>query len=268
MSKLRFPLILALLLAPILLIPIRSKLKANLLAAYDLCRFGRALYATAPPVSYRLVAHAGGAIHGLTYTNSREALDESYRKGFRAFELDFEWTSDNHLVLVHDWDHTSSLFGLPPHVFTYHEFLTSSRRDGLHQMTFEGLVSWLRIHKDVLVVTDTKASNIQLMSFLRVNGKEVLRQLIIQIYRLSELREARELGPRAVWLTVYKSSYPRWALARISGVDGFVIPVDTYQRYFDPALMTRTHFYVHSVSSEKANRAFSELPGIFGIYVD
>lgn len=194
MRKFRLPVLILFFLtafAAILLVSLRSQLRGNLLAVYDLCVFGHGPFPTAAPVSYRLVAHAGGAFHGLTYTNSKEALDESYRKGFRLFELDFEWTSDNRLVLVHDWKHTSSLFGQPAHVFTYNEFLTSARRDGLHQVTFEGLVSWLRSHSDAFVVTDTKASNMRLLTFLRVNGREVLPQLIIQIYSLSELRAAR-----------------------------------------------------------------------------
>lgn len=271
MRKFRIPAILLLILAPIgavLCRPLRTQIKGNVLAFYDLWRFGHNSFSAAPPVAYRLVAHAGGAFHGLTYTNSKEALDENYRKGFRVFELDFEWTSDNHLVLVHDWEHSSSLSGQRPHVFTYAEFLSSTRRDGLHQLTFEGLVSWLRSHPDAFVVTDTKASNDRLLTFLRVHGKEVLPQLIIQIYRLSELRSARELAPRAVWLTVYKSSYPRWALARISGVDAFVIPVDRYEAYFEPNLMRRTPFYVHSVAAENVGQTLKRLPGIFGIYVD
>jgi arylsulfatase A-like enzyme len=50
------------------------------------------------------VAHAGGGIKGRSYTNSLEALDENYRRGFRFFELDFNWTSDNQLVCIHDWE--------------------------------------------------------------------------------------------------------------------------------------------------------------------
>jgi glycerophosphoryl diester phosphodiesterase len=271
MRKFRIPAILLLILAPIgaiLCRPLRTQLKGNLLAVYDLCLFGSGPFPTAAPISYRMVAHAGGAFHGLTYTNSEEALDENYRKGFRVFELDFEWTSDSRLVMVHDWKQTSSLFGQPPHIFTYNAFLTSRRRDGLHQLTFEGLVSWLRSHPDAFVVTDTKASNDRLLTFLRAHGKEVLPQLVIQIYRLSELRSARELAPRAVWLTVYKSSYPRWALARISGIDAFVIPVDRYQAYFEPNLMIRTPFYVHSVAAKNAEQTLKRLPGVFGIYVD
>ncbi len=54
-----------------------------------------------PPV---LVAHAGGGIDGQTYTNSLEAMDLSYSLGHRVIEVDFCWSSDGRLVLMHEWE--------------------------------------------------------------------------------------------------------------------------------------------------------------------
>ncbi len=36
-----------------------------------------------------MIAHAGGGINEHNYSNSLEALEYSYNKGFRAFEMDF-----------------------------------------------------------------------------------------------------------------------------------------------------------------------------------
>jgi glycerophosphoryl diester phosphodiesterase len=45
--------------------------------------------AAAPAMSApTLIAHAGGAINQQTYTNSLEALNANYAKGFRFFEID------------------------------------------------------------------------------------------------------------------------------------------------------------------------------------
>ena len=44
------------------------------------------------------IAHAGGAIDGITYTNSLEALDLSYSKGCKLFELDLVLTSDDKII--------------------------------------------------------------------------------------------------------------------------------------------------------------------------
>lgn len=47
-----------------------------------------------------MIAHAGGGINGLSYSNSIEALDLNYDKGFRIFELDFSWTSEGQSVFA------------------------------------------------------------------------------------------------------------------------------------------------------------------------
>jgi len=51
-------------------------------------------------------------------------------------------------------------------------------------------------------------------------------------------------------------------------VDAFVIPIALYDRYRNPLLMERVHFYVHSVSVQSVDETFRRLPGIYGIYVD
>lgn len=245
----------------------RHPLKANLIAVLDL-PYDRQGSSPSPPVQATLVAHAGGAVRGLAYTNSREALDLHYAAGYRVFELDFHWTSDGRLVAVHDWDEISAQFGARSHVFSYDEFVAAKRRDGLHQLTFDDVRGWLRAHRDALVVTDTKAANSRLLSYLQAYGGDIRPQLIVQIYRMTELQAARRLGPRAVWLTVYKHPLPAWALARISGVDAFVIPVGAYERYRDEILRRRLRFYVHSAPAASVDDTFRRLPGIYGVYVD
>jgi hypothetical protein len=252
----------------VLVLHCRASVKGNLLALYDLSVCKQAPSSPVPPVEERLVAHAGGAVQGLAYTNSREALDSHYAEGYRVFELDFHWTSDGRLVVVHDWTEMSTRFGVKPHVFSYGEFLSARRLDGLHQLTFEDLCQWLVTHRDAFVVTDTKSSNFRFLHYLQTNAGFILPQLIVQIYRISELQAARQLGTRAVWLSVYKASYPCWALRRISGVDAFVIPVELYPRYRELVLTGKAHFYVHSVRAESVDEAFRRMPGVYGIYVD
>lgn len=48
-----------------------------------------------------LIAHAGGAIDGYTYTNSREALMNALDNGFRYIELDLYETTDSNVVCLH-----------------------------------------------------------------------------------------------------------------------------------------------------------------------
>ncbi len=49
------------------------------------------------------IAHAGGAIDGSTYTNSREAIELAIKNGFKFIETDLITTTDGHLFAAHDW---------------------------------------------------------------------------------------------------------------------------------------------------------------------
>ena len=57
-----------------------------------------------------LIAHAGGAVDGLTYTNSKEALANALDNGFRYIELDLFKAPDGNVVCLHD----SSAYRLKP----------------------------------------------------------------------------------------------------------------------------------------------------------
>lgn len=52
----------------------------------------------------RIVVHALGKIDGVTYTNSKEALENSCQSGVRFLECDFSMTADHQLASCHDWD--------------------------------------------------------------------------------------------------------------------------------------------------------------------
>ena len=59
-----------------------------------------------------LVAHAGGkTLGGETYTNSREALINSIKKGYKYIELDLYFTKDSQLVCLHKLDDFMKMTG-------------------------------------------------------------------------------------------------------------------------------------------------------------
>ena len=249
------------------LVVLRRPLEGNLVALWDVALNNHPM-ALAPPVEERLVEHGGGSVYGRARTNTREALDANYARGCRLFELDFEWTRDGRLVLVHDWADTSLAFGSPPHRMSYAEFVTARRTDGLHAMTFQILRDWMLTHPEAIIVTDTKASNRKLLAYLAAYGAAILPRTIVQIYRLGEMDQARALHPRAVWLTAYRWSYPAWAMKSIIGVDAFVVPVGHYDRYRSAMTRVGRPFYVHSIPAASWPEIRSRYPGVYGFYID
>lgn len=103
----------------------------------------------------RFIAHAGGEIDGKTYTNSLDAMNLNYRKGFRLFELDIVKTSDNFYVAAHDWKHWAGIAeydgDLPPRLKTFMRHKIHGKYLPLDMNTIN---VWFAEHPDAILVTD------------------------------------------------------------------------------------------------------------------
>lgn len=60
---------------------------------------------------YELIAHAGGAVGGFVYTNSKEAMEMAAAAGYRYIEFDFLMTSDSVMVAAHSWRDFNDMSG-------------------------------------------------------------------------------------------------------------------------------------------------------------
>ena len=103
----------------------------------------------------RFIAHAGGQIDGKNYTDSLEALDLSYKKGYRLFELDIIKTSDNVYVAAHDWKHwtkvTNFKGNLPPNRETFKQYKIYGKYTS---MDMDDINQWFKKHPDAILITD------------------------------------------------------------------------------------------------------------------
>ena len=103
----------------------------------------------------RYIAHAGGAINGEIYTNSLEALNYSYKNGFKLFELDIQKTSDNKYVAVHSWKEWAKIHNfkktLPP---TEKEFMSFKINNNYTPLNIEMINKWFNERKDAILITD------------------------------------------------------------------------------------------------------------------
>jgi lipoteichoic acid synthase len=218
------------------------------------------------------IAHAGAEAQGVAGTNSVEALNSSYDKGFRFIELDFEWTSDYHLVLIHDWQHAvSRLFNMPPRCYDYDEFRRFRMIGGLTQMTMDNLEIWLERHPDVFIITDVKKDNIATLKYISKNYKGVKKQLIPQVYNFDEYNEARKMGFRFLILTLYASNYSDYEILDFlqkNYVLAVTMPIDRAMTDLPSELKKEGIFvYAHTVNEQDlANSLRSN--GVGGFYTD
>jgi len=92
------------------------------------------------------IAHAGGAIDGIIYTNSLEAMNLSYSKGCRLFELDLVLSVDDKIVALHDWPASTPL--------TEEEFMNTLIEGKYTPMNMDAINRWFENHPDAIFITD------------------------------------------------------------------------------------------------------------------
>jgi glycerophosphoryl diester phosphodiesterase len=103
----------------------------------------------------RFIAHAGGMIEGNTYTNSLEALNLNYDKGFRLFELDILKTKDDEYVAAHDWNHWSEIANYEGELpVTHEEFIRHKILGKYTPLDMKRINDWFTNHVDATLVTD------------------------------------------------------------------------------------------------------------------
>lgn len=168
---------------------------------------------------YGYVAHALGSVRGHRYTNSREAFEESYAKGFRLFEIDLIALRDGGVLAAHDGMEASYGLDRPftslrrPRARRLFYRGTPDRPLRLrhHALTGKGIVSLMRTHEDAYLITDTKGGTSPgphvriLRELVRIAPKSVLRRIIPHVESQAHLDAFMKVYPfRNYMLALYR----------------------------------------------------------------
>lgn len=157
-----------------------------------------------------LIAHAFGGIDGNQYTNSKEALEQAYDKGYRVFEGDFQ-IIDNHIVMMHD-NMDEQLFQTNTAGMTLDEFKKLKIYGKYTVMDLADVIEFLSEHNDAYLMTDSKykddaASAYAISSLVLEANKvdpDILDRVIIQIYDQQMLDSVMKIYPfKSVVYTLY-----------------------------------------------------------------
>jgi len=139
------------------------------------------------------IAHAGGQIDGIDYTNCVEALDLSYSKGCRLFELDLRVTTDGKIIAAHD-----------PIEITEAEFMSTLIEGKYTPMNMETINDWFRRHPDAILVTD------KINSPQRIYDEFLFPdRVVMELFTWGAIDKAIELGIKPMaseWLIFAKST--------------------------------------------------------------
>jgi len=225
-----------------------------------------------------LIAHAGGGIDGVSYTNSREAFESNYANGFRVFEFDFSLTSDGELVAVHDWESFGEMTGQScQSPLSIEEFLASKIKGKYTPLSGEDVIELMRCYPDVYVMTDTEDINDSLCEALRQfihlaeNDTSILDRLIIQIYSRPMLFSVMQVYPfQSVLFTMYITPVHLRDIVRFCstwGIEAIAVPVSSADDATIRMVLDSVSFLlVHPITNTADIQNFRKL-GVSGFYV-
>lgn len=224
--------------------------------------------------SYPRIAHAGGQVGSATYTNSIEALDQSYSAGFRMFEIDFSWTSDQQLVCLHDWeDSFERSFGLQTRgAVTLRQFEELVRQRSLYnKCTLVSFMDWFAAHPDTTLVTDIKDKNLDALSLISGSYPQYVSRIIPQVYQPEEAAFVKSLGFQNIIWTLYR--YPgnnAAVLDMVRSMGVYAVTMDTVRAARGLPLdldAMGVATYVHTIN-DYADTLYYKSRGVNEIYTD
>lgn len=138
----------------------------------------------------RYIAHAAGEIDKKKYTNSLEALNKSYAKGFRYFELDIQESKDGKYIALHNWKEWKMITnykGKTPVLEA--EFLKHKIYSKYTPLNMQLINQWFSTHKDAYLVTD-KINNPEGFS----KAFNYKNRLIMELFSWNTVKKATKLN--------------------------------------------------------------------------
>ncbi len=137
-----------------------------------------------------LIAHAGGAIDGIVYTNSREAIEGSIKAGRKYIEIDLIKTADGEYIAGHDWERINEMTGRQgDKPLTREEFLSSKLYGKYTPMSIQDVADLFEKYPDWVMVVDKIRDLDYLHKYLPYHDR-----MIVQVFALHNYFKALQLG--------------------------------------------------------------------------
>jgi len=228
----------------------------------------------------RRIAHAGGGLQGKTYTNSFEAIEENFKRGFSYFEIDFSFTKDDQLACIHDWDKNfETSFGFKikdiPTLDYFETLVDNSPK--FHNCTLDSLANFIEKHPEIYIVTDVKEDNLQALQIISERVEDYQKRIIPQIYNPANYSKVKAMGYEQIIWTLYRYSFSSQDLTKevLSWTDKFegnfaiIMPEDKAKTNLPIGLFKKQiPTYVHTINENKDKDYFLKKQMVSEIYTD
>ena len=247
----------------------------------------------------KYICHALGAIDEYSYTNSKEAFLSNYEKGYRVFEIDLKFTSDNKLVLFHSWRNKDlkKILGIVREKsenrepLSSEEFLNAKIYGRYETLSFESFAELINEYPDCYFVIDGKYGvdeHDEIVSEYRVihetlekYAPQMLDHFIPQIYFEDMLDIIMDIYP---WKSIIYTWYSfdndpdfdparELEFAKEHGIKVITLNEDRETELYENGKLKKLLLdngfvcYVHTIN-EKADAEKYEKQGVYGFYTD
>lgn len=221
---------------------------------------------------FEYIAHAGGGFNGMVYTDSLEALNHNYSKGFRVFEVDILSTADNKLALVHSWDDIAHLTKAKSQPYSLEVLKSMGRKVGLTFLSFEELASWMEVHPDTLIVLDIKIGQPHILPTLRkiaARYPHLTKRMIPEFFVLTDCFAIKELGFPNIFLSLYVMDYPTVTVTQAAQIcDVYAVASGIGRKDLTASLKEQgIRHYVFTVNDKNQQATLYDM-GVTGVYTD
>lgn len=223
----------------------------------------------------RLIYHAGGEVGGFTYTNSKEAVEQTLARGDILLEIDFLFTSDGHLICLHEWQ---NLHGMT-RPCTLDTFLSLKMYDRFTTITAEDVIGYMRTYPEMYLIIDTKEDDpvAVVAELLRLCDYDatVAERFVIQLYDAgvkAEMLKLYSFGEDNFLFTAYKFGASRISeimeLCRDEGITVITVPYGSWDKatvgqFTDGGFLVFEHTLNYTTMTDNALGR-----GVYGFYTD
>lgn len=144
------------------------------------------------------IAHAGGMIDGYTYTNSLEAVNNAIMNGIRYIELDLAFTSDDSLVVSHEWMGSKDIL-VEDEAPSYADFMAHRVYGRFTPIDYARIDSIMQANPKLYLVTDKISDYETIVKYF----KKYKNRLIVECFEDEDYYKLKEDG-----YEVFRSEYP------------------------------------------------------------
>lgn len=174
------------------------------------------------PSALSYIAHGGG-IGEFLYTNSKEAVIDSIKRGFVFIEIDMLVTKDKHIIGGHDWNHFKKITNIqdstdePLTLADAHSLLIKNK---YHVLTGADIAKLMNENKNIIIVTD-KIDDYELLL------KEIPfpERLIVEVFDADNYLRALQAG-------IKYPAFCIWGEYELALENAFEFPIATVGSYF------------------------------------